>query len=460
MNKNNHFLAVGRIGQLFLLLSILMVLTIFAPSVQAENTYGTDAYYYMKYLNDTYPDREQGSEGNRQAGLWIQSQLQSMGYQVEQLVFEQDGITFRNYIAQKPGTSAQTVYIGSHYDTVPGASRGAEDNGTGVGVNLELARRFSQIPTQVTLNFCFFDGEESPTSLAGSCNYANLHVDTSTALLYINLDSVGSGDTLYAYGGDYVDGTLVQDWGYNMAQAIASRLNIPLSSMPEGVTPYPSPTRTEASDQYYFNQQGIPYVYFEANAWLQTDRTMGNPEKPYFYNSVNPAFASTGGQIIHTAFDDLSILEKILPGIMETHMAQTSQIVSQMLTQLTPDSPAAYDAPWQTSDISGSDTSDPDAAALPQTESANADSTSRPASSAAEILTSLAASQASAENNTASTSTASSANAESDTDSSTMPTDASDSNRESSASAWAAGAAAVLLAVGAAILYRNIRHRK
>ena len=242
-------------------------------------------------------------------------------------------------MALKPGDSNKKLVIGAHYDSV--ATKGVEDNGTGMSLLLELAKRFKDTETPLTLEFCFFDGEETQDK-AGSYFYL-ANTEMSDILCYINLDSLGAGDIMYVYGGDYEDGELVRDWGYNMAVYEAEVLGIRLSSLPKEVGDPKTPTRPKNSDHLYFNLNGIPYVYFEANRWIREDGTLGNTDIIHFYNSALPEFAETNGQIIHTEkFEDLATLERLVPGRIKAHLTAFSKVVSQMIRDMTERSPEIF----------------------------------------------------------------------------------------------------------------------
>jgi hypothetical protein len=72
-----------------------------------------------------------------------------------------------NVFAQRQGTNkdAGAILVAAHYDTVM-RSPGADDNGSGVAVTLEIARILGSHPTPRTLQLAFFDKEE--TGLLGS----------------------------------------------------------------------------------------------------------------------------------------------------------------------------------------------------------------------------------------------------------------------------------------------------
>jgi Peptidase family M28 len=97
------------------------------------------------------------------ARVYINNELKKLGWKPKQQRFA-EGI---NIFAERPGTdkAAGTILVGAHYDTVS-VSPGADDNGSGVAVVLEIARLFASRPTPRTLQLALFDKEE--TGLLGS----------------------------------------------------------------------------------------------------------------------------------------------------------------------------------------------------------------------------------------------------------------------------------------------------
>ena len=109
-----------------------------------------------------------------------------------------------NVIADLQGSRADaaTVIFTAHLDSVP-AGPGANDNGSGSGVVLELARELSQrsvVDRPLTFRFALFGAEE--LGLDGSRYYVdNLSEPERHAIAAdINLDMVGVGDS-WRFGG-------------------------------------------------------------------------------------------------------------------------------------------------------------------------------------------------------------------------------------------------------------------
>ncbi len=317
-----------------------------------EDLYGVEAYANLEALYQNFPQRineeNNRSENVTNAGLWIQSQLESYGYEVSTQDFTHFDFTGTNYFVTKPGNSEKTIVIGAHYDSMPTA--GVDDNGSGVSVLLELAHRFHDLETPCTLQFVFFDTEEYGAYAGSSCFVYTYLIPNNlldNVLCCINLDSIGGGDRLYGYGGEYnEDGDLTREWVYDEANLIADDLGLDLYTLPEQVEEFQSPTRLLGSDSYYFAKEGIPYLYMEASLWCNDDGTGGNDETHLtcHYQTANEAFASTGGQIMHTEFDDLNRLNELLPGRVQKNLHDASAIVTGMLLDISPNTEAGIAA--------------------------------------------------------------------------------------------------------------------
>ena len=106
-----------------------------------------------------------------------------------------------NVVATRPGGEREVV-VGAHYDSVS-AGPGANDNGSGTAVLLELARVTAGRAYPFTLRLIAFDAEE--LGLHGSRHYVRQLAPTAPAaiLAMINLDMVGVGERM-AFSGDDV----------------------------------------------------------------------------------------------------------------------------------------------------------------------------------------------------------------------------------------------------------------
>ena len=150
-----------------------------------------------------------------------------------------------NVVASWRETSRRPkVVVGAHYDSVTGGP-GANDNGSGVAVMLELARATRAQPYPFDLVFVAFGDEE--VGLVGSKRYLeSLPADQRGQILaMINLDMVGVGEKM-EFGGQ-------QDLVIR-AILIAQQMGYPASEV--------EPSLRSSSDHTTFLEAGIPSVFF------------------------------------------------------------------------------------------------------------------------------------------------------------------------------------------------------
>lgn len=110
--------------------------------------------------------------------------------------FQVKGNTYENLLLNLPtaqeNVNKPPILIGAHYDTVPG-SPGADDNGSGLAVLLELARFFSQESANYPIRLVAFDMEEY--GLCGSIAYAKkLKQGKQDLRLMLSLEMLGYCD--------------------------------------------------------------------------------------------------------------------------------------------------------------------------------------------------------------------------------------------------------------------------
>ena len=127
---------------------------------------------------------------------WLKNKYTLYGYTAGQIVedsFTNGSFTCKNLIVTKIGTVYPNKYviICGHYDSLNGS--GTNDNGSGTTSILEVARLLQNVPTEYSIKFIHFSGEED--GLVGSQHYVSSVVNgTSPKLdikLVFNLDQVG-----------------------------------------------------------------------------------------------------------------------------------------------------------------------------------------------------------------------------------------------------------------------------
>ncbi len=138
-----------------------------------------------------------GSIENTNALNWLKTKYQTMGYSAAQITedsFTYNGNTSKNLVVTKTGTLYPNTYviICGHYDTITGP--GVSDNGSGTSIILEAARILKDVPTEYSIKFINFSGEEQ--GLVGSTHYVNNVVFSNNVRqlnikVVFNIDQVG-----------------------------------------------------------------------------------------------------------------------------------------------------------------------------------------------------------------------------------------------------------------------------
>ena len=129
---------------------------------------------------------------------WLKSKYDAYGYaanQMQEFSYKYNGSTAscKNLVVNKTGTLYPDTYVivCGHYDSIGGT--GTNDNGSGVAVILEMARILQSIPSEYSIKFINFSGEED--GLKGSQNFVNTVVNSTTPKMNIrlvfNIDEVG-----------------------------------------------------------------------------------------------------------------------------------------------------------------------------------------------------------------------------------------------------------------------------
>ena len=150
------------------------------------------------YLTEfaTFGAKTTGSTNNNNAFNWLKNKYLAFGYtaaQISENAFTYNGATTKNLILTKTGTKYPNIFVivCGHYDTIAGP--GVNDNGSGTSVILEMARILKDVPTEYSIKFINFTGEEQ--GLRGSQNYVNTVVNSTNPKMNIklvfNIDKVG-----------------------------------------------------------------------------------------------------------------------------------------------------------------------------------------------------------------------------------------------------------------------------
>jgi len=177
----------------------------------------------------------------------IYNTLQSFGLSVVLEPFVYNSVTYYNVVATQPGTdnAAETVVVGAHFDSVN--NPGADDNGTGTALVMELARVLSQHRSSRRIRYVLFDREEQGRK--GSIAYAMAHAADNMVFAF-TADMVGHDSG--SYGMDLYSKATSASVTNGVAAAIGTYGN--------GLAAFTNFGTYTFSDHYSFEARGIPAV--------------------------------------------------------------------------------------------------------------------------------------------------------------------------------------------------------
>lgn len=239
--------------RLLLACALLLVCFSTAFAVESADFDAERALAHASHLSAEIGDRPGGSAGEQVTAGWLAGQFAALGYEVrvQPFSFTRRGapLVGMNVIATRAGLPEYGVlYAGAHYDTVeriPGfdyGGPGANDNASGVGVLLELARLYATEPLTPSLTLIAFGAEED--GLVGSRFFID-QLPLGAPFLaqgMLNFDCVGIGDELRLYYQQDADRTLAETLPIQADEIL--RL------------------RSGSSDHVPFSDAGIPAVLF------------------------------------------------------------------------------------------------------------------------------------------------------------------------------------------------------
>jgi hypothetical protein len=253
------------------------------------------AMSHMEALSVGIGVREAGSENEGAAADYVAGCLEDSGYVVDVTeVSLPNGGTSHNVRATKAGASPMVVLVSAHLDSkVP--SPGANDDGSGVGIVLELARDFRDADITATIQFVFFGAEEDldlyPGQYhAGSRQFVReMTTDERSALVgMISVDMVAYGDEFLVRNMGKSSYTLV-----DMLLTCASEYGLP-------VQPDRDPTTSDYSDHEAFEVAGYPV------AWLYRQEDASCHTAGDTYEHCDPQAVRQTGEMLRGFLLDLT----------------------------------------------------------------------------------------------------------------------------------------------------------
>ncbi len=253
--------------------------------------------------------RRHGQNGEVQAQNWIRNQFQNMGLATS--LFDYDSGADVVIGELRGGTDAdKIVVLGGHYDSInfsvgaSGPAPGADDDASGTGAVIEIARILSQHNFDFTIRFCAWSGEES--GLLGSTAYADHLLSLGAEVVgMVQLDMVAyrqSGDTRSV---DFVTNDTtpsLNQFAMDVYRAYVPGLEVKSGSLSGGT-----------SDHRPFFQNGYPACF------------------PFEDLSAYSPFIHTSNDVVGVSANDFVLAEQITQGALAT-IAELAQPVALRLT--------------------------------------------------------------------------------------------------------------------------------
>jgi hypothetical protein len=306
--------------------------------------------------------RPAGSKQEGMAADYIDQTLQSFGLEVRRQPFNRQSdkraIVSQNVFTTIAGQSEQSVIIGAHFDStgVAQGSLGATDNASGVAVLLSVAQALSQrkdLPLSVTL--VFFGSEE--VGKLGSKHYVSTmsQQERKHIVGMLNLDTVAGGDILYIHsasaepyqceeGSRYQYQSLFRDvlLAFHHADPLQS-LDFELHAESDA---FAAGETGDWSDHQPFACQGIPIAYIEATNMSILGKAgkdgYSQVTHPDYWDcfsgqtqgSCDPDNEHKWGEIWHTQYDRLDVLQDSFPQRVSRQMDANVRLIVGTLTDI------------------------------------------------------------------------------------------------------------------------------
>lgn len=154
---------------------------------------GEDALSDLGEFVELFPNRDSGQPNNIKALNWLEEKYTELGltcdYQYWNIVNYSKPVGLNNLVCVLEGEDPRQIVITAHHDQAPMTVQGADNDASGISVQLELARIFSDEGSNYTLVFLTSDGEEY--GMLGSKHYVENHPDPNLIIAGFSVDNVG-----------------------------------------------------------------------------------------------------------------------------------------------------------------------------------------------------------------------------------------------------------------------------
>ncbi|MBN2384518.1 Zn-dependent exopeptidase M28 [bacterium] len=200
---------------------------------------------------------------------YLGDKLSKYGYEVQYETFSVGNVTCRNVVATLTGTTFPDEYVvvGGHYDSISEQAMtlapGADDNGSGAALVMEIARMAAHCAFERSIQFVLFDSEEQ--GLNGS--------------YYFVEQAVGSGRTIVS--AIIADMVSYYDNNYGVIIEGEPEWETLMSIMAESTATYT--TLTSRKDYYSWGSDHVPFQQAGIPAFLAIE--WDYEDYPYYHTS-------------------------------------------------------------------------------------------------------------------------------------------------------------------------------
>ena len=265
------------------------------PTDSLVDRVSMDTVYAIDQRLQDFQTRYIFSDSVDAARDWIVSRFLDWGYtDITTPDFDYAGDTHYNVIAVKPGYAEpdRLIVVGGHYDSITYGQAispmefapGADDDGSGTTLVMELARVLADVPLRKTVVFIAFSAEEQ--GLVGSRAAASSYRDIAANIeVMFNYDMVGYDPN--------------NRWGLNMSSGNNDVYRELSAQAAARVTPVITRevTMGTSSDHYSFFQRGYAVVdnietVFNTQGWHTMTDLTSKMNFPFMTDVVRAALAS------------------------------------------------------------------------------------------------------------------------------------------------------------------------
>jgi hypothetical protein len=302
------------------------------------------AYRITKEFVTKNPKRVLGSIEARQATGYLRNSLKGLGYLLSSPTYFDAMIAGRrqagsNIVAYKAGMLPEILVLMAHYDTARTTVQGAMDDGSGIGIMLELAREFASAPLRHSLLIVASDGEE--WGMLGAADFGESYPERRRIAAVLSLDRVAIGDFAeLQLDTDGQRGGYTPSWLHRIALAAVAAEDLPVTS-PAGLEEQlRRAVSLSAADQGPLLRAGIPAINLSSRS---TDERRAREVYHSAYDTIENLKTTSFGSYLQAAERILRVLDELpaYPGMdnafrfrKDTFVADRAMKLLQILTLL------------------------------------------------------------------------------------------------------------------------------